>query len=221
MIRINLLPPEIIERRKYERFYPYVFIAAAVLVGLVLVVWGYLQFVASARSSELQSIEQTAADLRKQADSLAVFELKEQDVAARQEAATVALAGRVDIGRIAEEVSQVLPEEVWLTQVRLTAPPNGVPGAPAEETCQLLGFTPGSEGTSVKGGFKSVAATLVRAASLTDSLYNVWLAEAVEEAFADYQGIATDFEEVPGVRFDISASTVVPGVAPGTVQATP
>ena len=31
MLRINLLPPEILERRKYERFYPWV-----VLVGVLV-----------------------------------------------------------------------------------------------------------------------------------------------------------------------------------------
>lgn len=204
MIRINLLPPEIIEKRKYERFYPYVFAVTGILAVIVLGVWGYLQLLNSARVSELQAIEQSAADLRTQADSLAVFELKELDLAKRQEAAGKALAGRIDVGRVAEEISLVLPEEVWLTQLELHAPPEpGTEGSDQPE--KLIGHAPDPAGTTVRDGFKLVASTLVRLASLSDSLNDVWLNRATVGRFNQFQAQADANVSVPSVEFEVEA----------------
>lgn len=194
MIRINLLPPEIIERRKYERFYPYVFVVAATLAAIVLITWGALQFSVSSRNAELQSIEQNAADLRAQADSLAVFEMKEQELAGRQAVATAALTGRVDMGRLAEEVSLVLPEEVWM-QVMDCDQAKGL-------TATL--FAPDPLGQSVSEGYKSAASTLVRLGSL-DLLSDVWLGQASVTRFGAFQGVTVESPEVEALSFDVSA----------------
>ncbi len=219
MIRINLLPPEIIEKRKYERYYPYVLIVGAVLAFVILAVWGYLQLMNGARTAELQSIEQSAADLRKQAEVLSVFELKETELKARQQAANAALAGRVDIGRVAEEVSLVLPEEVWLTQLELHAPvTTGDQTADAVES--FTGYAPAPSASKTAEAFKSVASTLVRLASLSDSLQDVWLNRAQAQTYGDFQGLADGQGPrpiVPCVEFVIEAQLKSPA-SQGTGQ---
>lgn len=194
MIRINLLPPEIIEKRKYERFYPLVLVVAAVLMAIVLIAWAVLGFAVGSSNEELQSIEQNAADLRAQADSLAVFELKEQELSQRQAVVVQALDGRIDMGRFCEEFSLVLPEEVWAQSIQV------------DQTTGLTAmlYAPKPLGRSVSEGYKSAASALVRLSSLK-SLYDVWLGQASVGAFSEYQGITIDSPSVEALSFDVSA----------------
>lgn len=194
MIRINLLPPEIIERRKYERYYPYVFIAVVILVGVVIATWGVLQVVVSSKTNELQRLQESAAQLRTDADNLAVFELKEQEMAKREEIAAGALSGRVEMGRLAEEFSLVLPDEVWVSTIDV--------GETTGMTADL--YTPNPLGTSSTDGYKSAASTLVRLASL-DVLTDVWLNAAAAAQYDSFQGIVTEDSAVQVLTFNLSA----------------
>jgi Tfp pilus assembly protein PilN len=117
MIRINLLPPEIIERRKWERFYPIVFVVAAGLIAIVLVVWFGLQLAVNQRNDELQQTMTRTAALTSQADAFAIFERKQQELVAREAIAATALAGRIDMGSLAEDISLVLPDETFLVNM--------------------------------------------------------------------------------------------------------
>lgn len=206
MIRINLLPPEIIEKRKYERFYPYVFVVAGALLAIVLIAWTVLGFMIGSSNEELQSIEQSAADLRAQADSLAVFELKEQELEQRQAIVVEALAGRIDMGRLSEEFSLVLPEEVWADTLKV------------DQTTGLQATlnAPKPLGQSASEGYKSAASTLVRLGSLS-SLSDVWLGQASVANFAAFQGPSIDDPSVEALSFDVSAK-VKPVATPPTGQ---
>jgi Tfp pilus assembly protein PilN len=177
MIKINLLPPEIIEKRKWERFYPYVLIGAAICIGIVVVMWAALQFSVSSRRSELQSIQQNSAQLRQQADALQVFELTKAGLARRQAASDAALLGRVNMGRLAEEVSLVLPDPVWVNGLTCSQS-NGL---------KVSLFAPDPFGTDQDEGYKAAAMTVVRLGSL-DALSDVWLEQAAAGRFTAYQG---------------------------------
>lgn len=201
MIRINLLPPEIIERRKYERFYPYVFVATAILLAVVLVSWGGIQLMLSARNQELQRIQESAAALEQDAAKLAVFELKEQELGRRQEAVGLALAGRKDMGRLAEEISLVLPEEVWVQTITMSQ------DLQVGMTAGL--FAPNPLGNKVTDGYKSVASTLVRLGSL-ELLENVWLTNAESVEYSAFQGVVTENPAVGVVSFGVSAVVATP-----------
>jgi Tfp pilus assembly protein PilN len=201
VIRINLLPPEIIERRKYERFYPYVFVATAILLAVVLVSWGGIQLMLSARNQELQRIRESAVALEQDAAKLAVFELQEQELGRRQEAVGLALLHRRDMGRLAEEISLVLPEEVWVQTITLSEDPQ------VGMTAGL--FAPNPLGNKVTDGYKSVASTLVRLGSL-QLLENVWLTNAESGEYAAFQGVVTENSAVGVVSFNVSALVATP-----------
>jgi Tfp pilus assembly protein PilN len=156
MVQINLLPPEIIERRKYDRFYPYVVIATAILLIIIVLVWGLLQFLVAQQQQALQQNQETTAQLKAQAESLAIFEKKRGELEGRQQAASQALADRVDMGGLAEDISLVIPEEVFASRLKCSE----------ESGMELIGFTPIPGQPNVKEGYKSVAATLVRLSSL-------------------------------------------------------
>lgn len=203
MIRINLLPPEIIERRKYDRFYPYVFLISGVIIAVVVVSWGALQYLASLRNAELQRMEQELVSLQQRAEGLKVFELKEQELQARQKTATDALAGRVDLGRIAEEISLVLPDEVWVTRLNL----GEMDGIDSEL------HTPRPLGQTVSDGFKSAASTLVELGSL-ETLSDVWLTEATVEDFSGFQGNVSAADKLSTLGFRLTAKIATSTVAP-------
>lgn len=167
MIRINLLPPEIIERRKYDRFYPYVIVATVVLVAVIVGVWGVMQLLISQQNDVLQQTKEATAQLTAQAESYAIFERKEQELKARELTAQTALAGRVDMGRLAEDISLVLPDEVWTRRV-ICSQETGV---------SLDGYTPMGKSTGVKENYKSIAGLLVRL-GFVDDLSDIWLNKA-------------------------------------------
>jgi len=197
MVQINLLPPEIIERRKYDRFYPYVFVVAAILIGIIVLVWILLQFLVSQRTQVLQQTQETTAQLTAQAESLAIFEEQRGQLEERQKAASQALAGRVDMGALAEDISLVLPEEVWTNRLKCSEV-NGM---------EMIAFTPVTSQPNIKEGYKSVAATLVRLGALPD-LNDVWLTVAEVKDYSVFQ---------PSERTQDASATVLEFTSTGRV----
>jgi Tfp pilus assembly protein PilN len=211
MVRINLLPAEIVERRKYERYYPYVFIAGGVLLAIVLVTWFALTMFTSQRTEQLQQAEETVNSLNQQSAALAIFEEQRQALEDRQNVATQALAGRVDMGKLMEEISLVLPEPLWIQALAIN-----------EETgLDLEGYTPDSGEAKISEGYKSVAAGLVRINSL-DGFNDVWLTSASGEGYSDFQG-SDEGGSAETVAWELTAKIDTPEdeTAQSTVPAPP
>lgn len=200
-MRINLLPAEILERRKYERWYPWVFAIGGVLVAVVLVIWLGIQFLSAQANSELQQTKESVTQLQTQAQAFAVFEQRETELAARQEIALSAREGMIDLGGLAEDITLVLPDEVWMDNLLA----NELTGL------RMQLWTPDSTNKSIREDYKSIAMTLVRLNSLP-TLYDVWLERAVDEEF-NFDG--TD-KTVWAVSFELSSK-----LATSSVEATP
>ncbi|MDP2233671.1 MAG: hypothetical protein Q8K89_08550 [Actinomycetota bacterium] len=206
MIRINLLPPEITEKRKFEQRLVWVF-AAALLVFVVLVlVWSFLAYQVSQKNSVLQSNLDAANQVRSQAETFKVFELKESELEARKRTAAMALSQRVEWGRLVNELSLVLPSDAWLTFL----------DGSEVDGLSMLGQVLDSPDDVPDAGHKAVAKTLVRLSSL-DLLYNVWLENSLKTV-----NTAAD---APIIEFEMSAQVVRPepvaSTAPSTVPAPP
>lgn len=193
MVRINLLPPEIIERRRYERYYPRIFVVAGVLVGILLVVWVVLGLFVSSKEAQLQQTQQSTQQLQAQAESFSVFEQRREVLEARSKIADLALVDRIDMGGLAEDVTYILPEEVWIASLL----------ANEESGMVLTGYAEARvDENNFNVGYKSVAATLVRLNSLA-SLNNVWLTKATVEQYQAYQ--PSSDASLTVVRFDATA----------------
>jgi Tfp pilus assembly protein PilN len=181
MVRINLLPKEVLERRRYEKWYSYILVAFAAMLALVGILYGYFWLSGAQKNADLQLLQEQSQKLQAQADAFGIFEQKEQDLVTRQAVASTALAGRINMGRVSEEVSLVLPDEVWLQTM----------GISQVDGLSVGGYTPYSASHSMDVSYKSVAKTLVRVNELND-VSDVWLTSATN---ADYTG----FAPVPGV----------------------
>lgn len=195
MVRINLIPPEIVEKRKYERYFRYVMVAGAVILAVLLGAWAILSFQVRSLNEDLQSRKEVASQLNTQAAAFAIFEEKQSDLAARKAIADQALAGRINWAKVSNEVSLVLPSEVWA--VGLTA---------SQDQGMQLTLVALDATDTPDVGHKAVAKTMVRLNNLND-LYNVWLT-ASQKSKLTLGSIGQ-----PVINFQVTASVVKPAAS--------
>jgi Tfp pilus assembly protein PilN len=219
MFKINLLPKEVLERRRYEDWYPRVFLIAAVALVLVIALYALFAFQANAMRGELQSVQEDSQLYQQSAEKLSIFEKKETQLQQREVVAQAALAGRVNVGEVANDISLVLPDEVWLESLTIN-----------QETGLILaGNTPRSAGQSADVAYKSVAKTLVRLSELP-GLYDVWLDSAANAQWSRWAttgdvsptagGTGTTNLNVNVVTFEASGKVLRPAGA-GDASGTP
>ncbi|MDP2182442.1 MAG: hypothetical protein Q8K99_07720 [Actinomycetota bacterium] len=188
MIRINLLPREIIEKRKFERLITFVALGGLVVFLVVAAVWGVMAWQVAGRNSLLQAEQDTAVTLRNSAEALKVFEDKEGALESRLSIAREALAKRADWGRIVNEFSLVLPSDVWLDSL------SGDEESGLTIDCSALDSV-----TDVPDfGHKAVAKTLVRLADL-ELVDEVWLVSSTKSAYEDTEDYVITFSITTGV----------------------
>jgi len=189
MVRINLLPQEIIEKRRFERDLRYVALGGIVALVLLFAVYGLLAMQVAGANAELQDHQQTEANLRAQAEAFSIFEEKESDLEARLVLSEQALAGRVDWGRLANELSLIMPADAWV--VTLTCE--------EEQGVTMFARAVDSETDVPDVGHKAVAKTLVRMADL-EQLSSVWLSSSIK----------TEYEEQPVIDFTVTTAVERP-----------
>lgn len=201
MVRVNLLPREVIDRRKYEQYYRYVFIGAVGLILIVLFAFAAMWFTTQQKVDELQALQEDMTQYQTQADAFGVFETKEQELIAREQVAMTALAGRVNMGLLAEEISLVLPDEVWLGTLTLSE----------KDGLTLAGNTPRSASESVDVAYKSIAKMLVRLNELPN-LYDVWLGTAGSSEWASWSPDVDGEKPLPAkaVSFTATGKVLLP-----------
>ena len=181
MIRINLLPPEILEKRKAESRRLYLVAIALVVLALLGLVWASMAVMVQTKSLELGSKQQQAANLQAQADRFKVFEDRTRELQQRKSISATALAGRVDWSRLASEVTLVLPTDMWLTTFQGTE----------KDGLKLQGWSLDSG----SNGFKSIAKLLVRLTDL-EQLQDAWLTTAQLKDFVP---------DKPAIQFDTTS----------------
>ncbi|NTU71089.1 MAG: hypothetical protein HGB10_04640 [Coriobacteriia bacterium] len=194
MLRINLLPREVLDRQRFQGWYRYVFIITLGLVLIVLLVAAGLYFSVQQKSDELQSAKDRAQQYAEQGKAFDVFEKKEQELTDRQAIVQTALAGRFNFGRVVEEVSLVLPDEVWLDSMSVDQA-NGL---------SMVANTPRSSSQSMNVAYKSVAKTLVRLNELSE-VTDVWLTNAANQTWKNWDVSSSIDTGTPVVQFTASA----------------
>jgi Tfp pilus assembly protein PilN len=193
MLRINLLPREVLDRQRFEGWYRYIFIISTGLVLIVLLVAAGLYLLVQQKNDELQTARDNAQKYAEQGKAFDIFEKKEKELADRQAIAQTALADRLNLGKIAEEVSLVLPDEVWLDSMTLD-----------ENTgMSFIGNTPRSTSQSLNESYKSVARTLVRLNMLPE-INDVWLSSATNGTWSAWEGSSVNATAVPTVGFTVT-----------------
>ncbi len=197
MNRINLLPPEILEKRKTEKRLAYVLVAY-VAVGVVFVgIWGLAAMRVSSKQAELDEQQQLLASTTKQAKDLEIFELQEGELERRRAVAALALDKRRNWGKLLDEISLVLPSDMWLNVLK----------AGEKDGLQLDGYAVDADDTP-DYGHKTIAKLLVRLADL-EQLVDVWLTNSV----------STEVEDQPALQFTVTAGVREPASTVSTATA--
>ncbi|MCL4554400.1 MAG: PilN domain-containing protein [Actinobacteria bacterium] len=195
MVRINLLPREISEKRNFETAIKIAALAALVVYLVLFAVFGFTQWMLSQRTAELQSHKDLAATLSAQASALQIFEDKEADLAQRQIVMQEAVKQRIDWGRLLNELSLVLPTDVWLDSLQA-----------AQDTGLTLSAIAVDSATDVPDmGHKAVARTLARLANI-EMLSSVWLTSSQK---TELPGVA-DAPGQPVLRFQVTCEVMSP-----------
>jgi Tfp pilus assembly protein PilN len=197
MMRINLLPPEILERRRAERRIGWVALAAVVVGVLLAGVWAFGYFRLESKKDELAEVQQLVQSTQAQAAQLAIFEERAAELEQRRAIAERALASRRNWGKLYNELSLVLPSDVWLQ--------NLVVGEASGLAFSAVAVDAPSDNPDA--GHKAIARTLVRLTDL-DDLYDVWLGASSKSTFAAQ----------PSIQFSVTAKVVTPGVEEGANQ---
>jgi Tfp pilus assembly protein PilN len=192
MIRINLLPPEITEKRKAERRWNYVVLAAVALYVLLGVFWFAIFLQVTTKAADVAGKQQEARSLQAQASGFKIFEDRQQDLQTRQSTADKALEGRIAFSRLFSELALVLPSDAWLTRAHAD-----------EKAFTVAGDAVDSQGDQSSSGFKPIAKLLVHLADV-QQLENVWLSSSSKQSYLQH----------PVLQFEIGADVASPTVSP-------
>lgn len=190
MMRINLLPPEVLERRKAERRIGWVVMAAIGVAVILVAAYAMGQFLLKGKQDELASIQQQVQTTNAQAATLAVFEERAAELESRRSIATTALKDRRNWAKLFNEVSLILPTDVWLETLV----------AEEETGLSLVGYAIDTPTDSPDYGHTAMAKMLVRLADLKQ-LDNVWLTTSAK----------SDYEEQLAIEFTVTASVPTTG----------
>lgn len=179
MRAVNLLPRD--EQRERLQGARVPLFAAA---GGVVVVTAFAMFLASSaagdandRRTELQAVEAAIVALPKSQAPVVTQGSLARERSDRMAALSTALTTRVPFHRLLREISFVLPEDTWLTQLSGTAPPSVVPVAAGAAPPPPNTATSTRPGVTIEGAtysHDSVARVLARL-SVVPSLENVRL----------------------------------------------
>ena len=169
MIRINLIPPEILQNRRDERLWKWLALTGAVIAAVLVMFWAFMALQVTASTAEVDSVVQGATQLETQAQTFQVFQKTEADLNVRKNAIVAAKSGAVDWARMLYELGLVLPKDIYLTAFTGT---DG--GSGANSVVNLTGQAVDDVSDSPANGYKSVAKMLVRLADL-EQLDSVWL----------------------------------------------
>jgi Tfp pilus assembly protein PilN len=186
---VNLLPPEIAERRRaniVKLRLGGVVVAAAAIVGVV-----YFQ-VAGGVGPAQHRLDVAAAQqttLQHQISALSNVTKTQKELEAAKEAVSKALGNEVRWSRYLNDLSITLPSNIWVTNVAITE--NGVPGGAASNSSAATAASAASDsglGTlSIQGdalSFNDVAVWLETLAK-EKGYTNVWLTQGNTQVIGD------------------------------------
>jgi Tfp pilus assembly protein PilN len=189
MMRVNLLPPEILEKRRSERRIVYVVIAAVLVAVVLAAVWVFAFVRLEGKKTDLAVKEQEVQLAQAQAAQLEIFERQATELESRRATVATALSGRVGWSKFFDELSLVFPSDLWVATLN----------ASEDSGLTLDGYAVDSPTDVPDAGHKSIAKLLVRLADL-EQLYDVWLTNSLK----------TTFVEQDAIQFSVTAKVSIP-----------
>jgi Tfp pilus assembly protein PilN len=209
MRAVNLLPQDA-QRKGLNEGARTPLLLAAGGIALVTIVAAFLASVASmnasASRSDVDSVDAAITALPKPPEQAVSQNMLIQERSERVSALAQALNGRVSFDRLLRQISYVLPEDAWLTQLDAKAPVAADPAAAATPP----GTAAASTDLTIQGEtwtHENVAVLLARLAAVP-SLSNVHLTGSNRVEPGSEEGVdeSSDSPDRPYVTFVVAAS---------------
>jgi Tfp pilus assembly protein PilN len=139
MTRINLLPPEIIERQKARRQTTLVAAAGLVVIVLLGVFWFMQQLTLSSVQSDLDKQKARNATLQAEVDQLSRFDEILAEIADKEELLTTLMENEVRWSGVLRDISLVIPGRAWLKGMDATITDTSVAVVPGTTPQGIIG----------------------------------------------------------------------------------
>jgi Tfp pilus assembly protein PilN len=117
MRQINLLPPEVVRRRRARRLTTLLSIGVAGLVVLMLLIYVVEAARLSSANSQLARQQHTNATLQAKVDQLSSFARDQQTLANKRQILASLTQNEVRWSVILSDLATIIPQNVWLTQL--------------------------------------------------------------------------------------------------------
>jgi Tfp pilus assembly protein PilN len=169
MTTINLLPPEIREKRVAERRRILVGMGAAVLLGAIGAVIFLMNVMLQGEQAKLSAMEKQSAGIQRAITEYQIFEKQKQDVDAKKAVVDQVTAGEVPWYKLFNEVALVIPSDVWLTAI----------SGDEKKGVSFIGAAVDQVADTPDSGHKPVAKWLVRLSEIP-MLTDVWLTSSAK-----------------------------------------
>lgn len=164
-IQINLLPPEVLEKRKAEKIITRIVMGIVALFSVMVLGFFYIFQLVGVETGKVQELQAENARYEIEIVKIADFESNKILVDERQRVIDTAIADKYSYSKWLNNLSLLIPNEVWLKDLTIGGGSVSFSGsAVADSTTRRLGQ-------------KSVAKWLVRLAEM-DDLSDVWLSSS-------------------------------------------
>lgn len=177
MRRINLLPPEIEQKRRARQATTLLIGIGVAWVLILLVIWLVRQGELHGQEDRLAAAQADAAELQTKIGALKEFDDLDKAVKAKEASLAAVMADDVAWSRLLIELSMIIPGDSWLTSF------SGTAAAATPPPPSAVGVTtPGYGGLSfstVTFDFPGVAKWLTRLREL-QSVQNIWVPSAAK-----------------------------------------
>lgn len=141
MPQINLLPPELRARRRGRRLIAIGTVAGVVVLGFLGIVLLIQRNTISNEEEELRNLQDQAADLRTQVAELQEFGALKDEIDRKEGVLATALTNDVAWSKFLNDLSLIIPDDSWLTNLSLSAAAGEAPsGEQSFGTVSFQGF---------------------------------------------------------------------------------
>jgi len=156
--KINLLPPEVIEKRRYEKLLSYVLILFVFLIALLAIFYGFNIIRINNLNIDLSDLRLQTSRVAKDISNIEKYEQLKLKLEQQEQTLKTATADARPWLRFLNDLSLVMPNEAWLTALNLNK-------ETVDFSAKVL--------TDAKGNPTNVAKLLVRLETLKD-LTDIW-----------------------------------------------
>lgn len=192
-ISINLLPKEVLEKRKAEHQLAFMLLGVVVMVFLLISVYGFSFIRIIQAQTDLEAVKTENARVQTEIAKIGDFEKVRSLVEKKQNLISTITSKKYSWSRLLNNISLIVPNEIWLTKLEV------------QDKGKLSFSGKALAGTETSGiGHKPVAKWLVHMSELND-IEDVWLTTS-KKSVAD-SGSQED-EELPALSTADSSSII-------------